>query len=500
LALILLPLVLIPLYQSQAQDYDGAEEEIFLSRSPSFTQQTLDSDIRLRSMGHLTIPIDDESNLTGIFKYGQHASGLPLDYEQGKVEVSYYYESGLLKDLDTKDSSFLGSKFESKQGVLTGMEVFVSTQPNGKAAFGVGYARDDNDAVYSSGLEDAQGIISLENNPGLSGLSMHFGQQIGKTIFGVSYRFQETDLVDRVSIATAPSFLSIHTRLRQKDMEIFPSVGMLLSGPGLNEFSFSMGPRFKKREIDNDFSSFLKIKNELEGTIFDAGFIYRYGEEVEAGFFASSGNMEGDQDISTSFTASQGKSKLNQTQYNFNSYYKPEASQVSFGLLYEWIIEKSRDHDSTGTLTEHVEQINSSFGLGLARSFSNEKGLLGFEYRFLETELKDELDLLDPDTNELSDGYQLSFGGEFRLIDRVILRAGVFRKNISEDPAGIDPELETRTREFDMGAEYQVNNVASVALAYAHTKITSDTVGTALDAHEFSADSLNLLLKYRMGR
>lgn len=55
-------LVCGPLEPLNAQNYNAIGAEYYITRSPSVTQQSIDSDIRLRSMGRLSLPVNDESN------------------------------------------------------------------------------------------------------------------------------------------------------------------------------------------------------------------------------------------------------------------------------------------------------------------------------------------------------------------------------------------------------------------------------------------------------
>src|SRR5262249_49318633 len=101
--------------------YSQAEDLVFTERTPFVTQQTLDSHIRLQGMGGLTLPVSDESNKVGVFKYGQAPAGLPLDYPQSKAEVSLYVEGGTVKDKSAEGDAYTGDIFDAGQSALQGM-------------------------------------------------------------------------------------------------------------------------------------------------------------------------------------------------------------------------------------------------------------------------------------------------------------------------------------------------------------------------------------------
>ena len=107
--------------------------------------------------------------------------------------------------------------------------------------------------------------------------------------------------------------------------------------------------------------------------------------------------------------------------------------------------------------------------------FPNDRGLVGVEYRFIKSEDDDNLAPTDPDGNETNDGSQISIGGEYRVLDRLWVRAGLRLRSIEEDPEGGDaPGLDIDTTEFSLGVEYGIGESASVALIYTNTSIESD--------------------------
>jgi hypothetical protein len=173
--------------------FASASSEATLTRSPFTQQQTLDSDIRLRGMGFLTLPIDDNSNRLGVFKYGGLFAGLPADYRgQRKAELSFWHEAGAAKDK------------------TTGMDLFDATENAwggvGAYQFGAGASGDGAVAGGFQALTAKQDIPSTgaDNEPSLTSGQLGYGHRFGPWIVGLGYRFTTSEPFDQTS---TPAFV-----------------------------------------------------------------------------------------------------------------------------------------------------------------------------------------------------------------------------------------------------------------------------------------------------
>ena len=486
-----------------AQSYNFIGSEIYITRSPFVTQQSIDSDIRLRSMGRLNLPIQDESNDIGLFKYAGSPAGLPLDYTNGKFEFTYFHEGGERSDNSTFDTPFQGKVVDIKERGIGGMTAFHKEfETAGEGAFVFSYSYDDVTGEYTQDYENFIGALSIEDEPSNEIFFTGYGHRLNNFIFGLGYANQTLTAIAqlfRFSIG------NIGILLETKISSLEPSVGYIFTPAEGHELTAFVGPVITSQEQTLNVTSSSKTITDTDGVLFAGGLQYAHQEIFKAAISIETGKLDGDGSIRPVATrvTDVGKAEIKKTDFKLRGLLTPETIPFSFGAEFRTIVVETDQMNSVNTLTTDEDNTDSIFGLGTAWHFPEEKGLIGVEYQIIKDEDKNNL---DPTENEDNDGFQLSLGGEYNVLRPLWFRAGVRLKRIGEDPAGSPPELDVKTTEINFGLEYHKSENTSFVLNYANTTVTSDSnqdpTSSTLDAdeEELKDNSIQLLARYHFGR
>lgn len=457
-----------------AQDYGLAAENVFFMRSPSITQQSIDSDYRLRAMGHLNLPVADESNTLGVFKYGGAAAGLPLDYPQSKLELSLYGEGGTLKDEGTEDDAFTGDLFDSSEGAFGAM---TSLRIGSNGAF----AASLNNDVYEAEFPDG-----TTNEPGGNAFFAGYGQRLGNLLLGISADGGTVTSVD----------ISGVQKLETEVRTFAPSVGYVFTPAQDHNLILAFTPEFREIETTNDVTFLTSTeKLDLDGTRFSEAIHYMVGQRFAAALVLSQSKDEGDYVLNNGASED---TELKGGSMNLRTYYRAQSVPLSFGFSIE-----STQIDTVISGANRDSEVSSSrVGFGMAYHFRDERGLIGFELAGISEEDTDNLDTTDPDSNEERNGSEFSLGAEYRLVEKLWGRAGIHTELLGEDPVGSAPELETQSAQLTLGLEFLFSPQGSVAFTLASTGISSDGLsgGTPVDKQEFGAGSFEVATKFKFGQ
>jgi hypothetical protein len=348
---------------SRAFAYGDASDEGGLGRSPFFSQQTLDSDIRLRGMGFLTLPVQDDSNTIGVFKYGDLSSCLALDYRgQRKAELGYWFESGEAKDKGPGG----GKLFDSDGGALTGMGAFhfdTNGIGDGAVAFGFQAESDKQDFPGSS----------IDNKPDLGTFYIGYGHHVGNWILGIGGRSVDTTLF---------KFGSVKAEMELTDVDL--SGGYLFHPAEGQELALVLGPRLRTQKTTFDTGTSEDV-GDLDGVAVTGGLNYTAGDTFRGGLFVTSGKLEGDEKTDGSKV---GEGDTTQTEVNLRGFFRPTGSAFSFGGLVETTSNDTTGEDLTGAKNLDDKTTDLAVGAGAAIHAAEDRGLLGREVRLLCGEVK----------------------------------------------------------------------------------------------------------------
>ncbi len=457
-------------------------DQVGFSWAPSGTQQTVDSDVRLRGMGFLDLPVEDESNTVGIYKFGGFAAGIPLDYKLGKVELGYYADWGKVDDNSRQVDFYTGSKADSDTSGINLMgHVPLSTGRfgNGGLVFSKQWGWNNfdynNGATFSNPNETEASVRDFNLGYGhkfpcgfLGGLNFAHKLDREKDAIGTSSNDEKT-----YTIEFSPS---IAYTWRLKDDQELTAVG---------------GPRFIQMEDDNSQGI---TESDIDGIKWGTGVLYQRLRTLRIAGFIETGELSGDRTLNG---AGVGDQDLERTKYTIRGYYRIPEKPFSFGALYENVDRTLTDKNNAGATVSETQTERSTLGFGTAYHF-NAKGLVGLEYRFLGAERKNNTFPSSAALNRDEDGSQFSLGGEYSLSAPLKLRAGYLYQNITSDPVGTTPEADLNLSRFSVGASYSMNDwEISTALWYATQK--QDEVAFIQDEWEIQSTGIQLLGKYYWG-
>ncbi|OVE78146.1 hypothetical protein BVX98_01215 [bacterium F11] len=488
--------------------YGGAEEEIFFNTDRTQTSSSLDSDIRLRSMGGLNVAVEDESNKIGIFKTLGSPAGLPLDYETPKAELSIFFEKGSLDDNTTHDDSFTGETYETQQTQFDGMGVVPFETPQaGKGAFAVAFSATPGEKDYSQEWLDSTIADSYEDEPKQRAFFAGYGHQWGKFLGGISYTTADEDEEDIEFFVGSTQNRAVD---ETKTKAVKPSLGYIFQPDQNQKLIVTFYPRILNYEntvkaIAPSLPLDVEAVTDGDGVYYVGGLTYSFLEIFKGTLFVQKGELDGDITTTTSGSVTKEDWELDHTSFGLRGILRPETWPVSFGLSYKRAQDDGDLFNSSNVKTSGAESTESILKLGVTGHFPEEKGLAGLEVHVIDEEDEDTVLTTDPSSNEERKGYQFSLGGEYRVLDPLWVRGGYRIRNVSEDPKGDASELDTTTNEINLGLEYEFEDLGSVSLAYAYTQIENDgnqsaTEALQKDEEEFKGHSLMLVGKYRFGK
>src|SRR5258706_6153364 len=349
----------LSLFTIQSVVFADAHQDIFLSRTPSLTQQSLDSNIRIQSMGGLNLPIEDESNSIGIFKYIGSPAGLATDYKSGKAELSYTYEGGTFKDKGTIGTPFEGTVSDAKQNILGEMAVGHHEFGEGNdASFALHGAQDLDKETFKRSYLDSIGDDSLTDKPKLSNFFAGYGHHYQNWIMGVSYL--SSDIKSRDITETAGGTTNKDSQ-KEKVTEVTPAIGYMFPLTSETSLAVALGPKFRKDEFKSeDTTGPTTTDADLNGTSINGGFVLSYVDQLKFAFGIENGKTNGDDKI-TSGSNTTLKEKINEYLYKSRVFWHPKDVPVTFGV--EYLNGSLRvKTDLSGTQTSDNELTTSNLG------------------------------------------------------------------------------------------------------------------------------------------
>jgi len=476
-----------------SQEYDGAGDRVFLSRSPVATQQSLDSDIRLRGMGGLNLAVKDESNELGVFKYGGSPAGLPADYTRGKAELGFYLEQGTVEDESAIANPLKGDVYDSDVTAFQGMVAYpFETGDWGRGAGVVSFVTDDGEADYTSGgALNYFGATTAKNKPGLNTFDIGYGHSFNNFIAGISINVLGLDPLKLETSAGNVTF-------EQDSSDVTLSFGYVFDIADEQQLTIVAGPNIRNVELMiEETAAGEKSDHDLDGVKIDAGVHYQRGEEIKAGLFLRTGEVSGDIIFTEPGKVTTFNADADEFSLNARVYYNPMAIPLSFGAEYAIETDSSKI-DIAGTSISDTDESTTEFGIGAAWHIGEDKGLVGLEVKVFTDEDEDNIDTTDPDENETRDGTEIILGGEWNVMDPLSVRLGLRLRAYEEEPKGAKASDVSET-EISLGGEYRFEDRASVSAVIANTTIDSDSVNNAVlgdaDDLSFSGISFQLLGK-----
>lgn len=497
---------MVPAITLNAQDYAGAFGEIFFKRSPSFSQQTFDSDIRLRSMAGLSLPIEDEANTVGLFKYIGSSAGLPLDYQDGKLEAQYAFESGTLQDTSRTAENYVGDINDDIQSVFSGLLAYNrDVCESCEDTFIVYGSQDRDDADYTRNYLNAQAYDGQTNSPRYGTVAAGYGHRQGNFLAGILASHASLTSLDMQLTDTGVSYFYLNQR---KATRFAPNIGYRFH-PGANqELIIAGGPEFNRRTVLSKYNDPSYISQELnvDGFTGRLGALYTLNNSLRAALSYDGGKLSGD-GYQTIATTDKGDADIKTANLKSRVFFRQPGSFFSLGAKWERAAETIKRTAGNGVVDTDAETTASELGVGAALYLDHDDGLIGFEYTRINQEDKDGVTPYSPDTNEKRKGFQTSLGAQYRATDRLWLRGGIKRRTVGEDPIGNAPKIDTKTNEMSLGVEFRANKRTSFTVAYTHIEAKSgsalfpltSTVDFAMDANEYKGDLFEVLLTQRFG-
>lgn len=467
-------------HAARANYHDILTDQLNFEWAPAETQQTLDSDIRLRGMGFLNLPIEDESNLIGAYKLGGFAAGIPLDYGRGKIELGSYFDWATIDDNSRQVDNFTGEKAESDTtgASLMGYAPF--------RAFGTGglifskqwswneFRFNDNATAFNPNLADSS----------IRDFNLGYGHHFP---CGFTGGLNISHKLDRVEDEVGNSKDDLRTYTR----EFSPSFGYVWRLRNEQRLTWVGGPRFIRMEDENSLGN---VEDDIDGVKWGTGLIYQRGGAMRIGGFVESGTLDGERRLNG---ANVGEQELDRMKFLLRGYYRTPGAPYSFGALYQTTDRTLTDKNLAGVTTSERETDRTTFGVGSAYHF-REKGLVGLEYRFLDADITNNVFPATPALNREEKGNQLSLGGEYYLSDPLTLRAGLLHQKITSDPVGTPPEADLNTWQLSAGVTYKIRDW-EISGATWYTTQEQDEVASLQDDQELKSTGLQLLGVYRWG-